>query len=55
MTKAGPEARAAELRDRLERWNYESHVLDQPTVPDAEYDRALRELQALEDELDDED
>ena len=48
MTKAGPEARAAELRDRLERWNYEYHVLDQPTVPDAEYDRALRELQALE-------
>ncbi|MEQ8263139.1 NAD-dependent DNA ligase LigA [Pseudohaliea sp.] len=48
MTEAGPEARAAELRDRLERWNYEYHVLDQPTVPDAEYDRALRELQALE-------
>ncbi|MHA7817433.1 MAG: NAD-dependent DNA ligase LigA [Pseudohaliea sp.] len=45
---ARPEARAAELRDRLERWNYEYHVLDQPSVPDAEYDRALRELQALE-------
>lgn len=48
MNEAVPEARAAELRERLERWNYEYHVLDQPSVPDAEYDRALRELQALE-------
>ncbi|KGE03419.1 NAD-dependent DNA ligase LigA [Pseudohaliea rubra] len=42
------EARAAELRETLERWNYQYHVLDQPSVPDAEYDRALRELQMLE-------
>jgi DNA ligase (NAD+) len=48
VNEAVPEARAAELRERLERWNYEYHVLDQPSVPDAEYDRALRELQALE-------
>ena len=48
MNDASPEARAAALRERLERWNYEYHVLDQPTVPDAEYDRAMRELQALE-------
>ena len=48
MNDEGPEARAAELRERLERWNYEYHVLDQPSVPDAEYDRTLRELQALE-------
>jgi DNA ligase (NAD+) len=48
VNDASPEARAAALRERLERWNYEYHVLDQPSVPDAEYDRAMRELQALE-------
>jgi DNA ligase (NAD+) len=43
-------ARAAELRDRIERANYEYFVLDAPTLPDAEYDRLFRELQALEQE-----
>ncbi|MDP5070507.1 MAG: NAD-dependent DNA ligase LigA, partial [Congregibacter sp.] len=36
------------LREQLERWNYEYYVLDQPSVPDQDYDTALRELQALE-------
>ena len=36
------------LRSQLEAWNYQYYVLDQPTVPDAEYDRTLRRLQALE-------
>ena len=40
--------RAAVLRQRLEHWNHEYYVLDQPSVTDAEYDRALRELQQLE-------
>ncbi len=42
-------ARAAQLRQRIERANHEYYVLDAPTVPDAEYDRLFRELQALEE------
>ena len=38
------------LRDQLQRWAHEYYVQDAPTVPDAEYDRAFRELQALEAE-----
>ena len=41
-------ARAAELRRRLEEANYRYYVLDDPDIPDAEYDALLRELQALE-------
>src|SRR6476620_6685685 len=40
--------RAAELRDLLHRASHEYYVLDRPTLSDAEYDRAFRELQALE-------
>lgn len=43
-----PAARAAWLRDQLERANYAYYVLDQPELPDAEYDRLFAELQALE-------
>src|SRR5579859_6337180 len=42
-------AKAAELRDTIERANYRYHVLDDPEITDAEYDRAMRELEALED------
>ena len=42
------EARAGTLRAELNRHNYRYHVLDDPAVPDAEYDRLLRELIALE-------
>jgi DNA ligase (NAD+) len=42
--------RAAALRARLEDANYRYHVLDDPDIPDAEYDRMLRELDALESE-----
>ena len=38
------------LRERLDSWNYQYYVLDQPTVPDAEYDRCLRRLVELERE-----
>jgi DNA ligase (NAD+) len=41
-------ARAAELRDLLERYNYRYHALDDPEVPDAEYDRLMVELRGLE-------
>ena len=43
-----PAARAAELRRLLERANHAYYVLDRPDLSDAEYDRLLRELQALE-------
>lgn len=42
--------RIAELRNQLDLWNYQYHVLDAPTVADAEYDAAMNELRALEDE-----
>ncbi len=48
MTAAGPAARAAELRRLLDRANHAYYVLDAPEIPDAEYDRLFRELQALE-------
>ncbi|MEM9182214.1 MAG: NAD-dependent DNA ligase LigA [Pseudomonadota bacterium] len=41
-------SRVSELRRALEKYSHEYYVLDQPTVPDAEYDRLLRELEALE-------
>ncbi|BCL75364.1 DNA ligase [Jeongeupia sp. HS-3] len=49
MTVSDPiTARAAELRALLHRYGHEYYVLDAPTVPDAEYDRLFRELEALE-------
>lgn len=36
------------LRTQLERYNEEYYLADAPTVPDAEYDRVMRELIALE-------
>ncbi|HLF29678.1 MAG TPA: NAD-dependent DNA ligase LigA [Xanthomonadales bacterium] len=40
--------RVRELREEIESHNYRYYVLDQPSVPDAEYDRLLRELEQLE-------
>ena len=40
--------RAAALRAEIERHNRAYYVLDQPTIPDAEYDTLFRELQTLE-------
>ena len=40
--------RAATLRALLSRYEYEYYVLDAPTVPDSEYDRLYRELEAIE-------
>ena len=37
------------LRHLLNQYNYEYHVLDQPTIPDAEYDQLLKELIKLEE------
>ena len=38
------------LRQSIRRYDYAYYVLDDPEVPDAEYDRVFRELQALEAE-----
>jgi len=43
-----PENRIVELRNQLEEYNYQYHVLDNPTVPDSEYDRLMQELLAIE-------
>jgi DNA ligase (NAD+) len=41
--------RVAELREQLHQALYEYHVLDDPTLPDAEYDRLFDELVAIEE------
>jgi DNA ligase (NAD+) len=41
-------ARAAELRALLAQHDYRYYVLDDPSVPDAEYDRLMQELRGLE-------
>jgi DNA ligase (NAD+) len=43
-----PAERAAWLRTELERANYAYYVLDQPDLPDAEYDVLFKELQQIE-------
>src|SRR5271163_3878010 len=48
MSKQSHAARAAELRSLLDRYNYRYHALDDPEVPDAEYDKLMVELRALE-------
>jgi DNA ligase (NAD+) len=42
--------RVAELREEIERHNYQYYALDAPIVADAEYDQLFRELQSLESE-----
>jgi DNA ligase (NAD+) len=46
MTNAAP--RVAELRRQIDDANYRYHVLDAPILTDADYDRLVRELEALE-------
>ena len=45
-----PKQRVKELTETLERYNYEYYVLDNPSVSDAEYDRLMQELIAIEKE-----
>ena len=47
--KKKPARRVEELREQIGFHNYRYYVLDDPQIPDAEYDRLLRELQALEE------
>ena len=44
-----PKARVEEITKLLEKYNYEYYVLDNPSVDDAEYDRLMQELIALEE------
>ena len=48
MTEAAA-ARAAGLRAQIAQHDYHYYVLDEPLIPDAEYDRLMRELRALEE------
>src|SRR6266852_1002282 len=48
MPESSIEKRVAELRQKIEKANYEYHVLDQPTIADEAYDALMRELQSLE-------
>lgn len=45
---AATRKRVDSLRHQIRHHNYQYHVLDEPDVPDAEYDRLVRELQQLE-------
>ena len=45
-----PADRAAELRAQLHHHAHRYYTLDDPEIPDAEYDKLFRELQALESE-----
>ncbi len=48
MSDAAVKRELASLRRQLEDWNYQYYVLDDPGVPDAEYDRSMRRLVELE-------
>jgi DNA ligase (NAD+) len=45
------EQKVNELRDLLTQYGHEYYVLDKPTVPDAEYDRLMKELIELEEKF----
>ena len=45
---AGATRRAAELREQLDQHDYRYYVLNEPSVPDAEYDRLMKELRDIE-------
>jgi DNA ligase (NAD+) len=45
---SSPAGRAAELRAQLHHHAHRYYTLDEPEIPDTEYDRLFRELQAIE-------
>ena len=53
QTNASPEIldRIQKLRDQIHYHNYRYHVLDDPVISDAEFDRLMQELQKFEDEF----
>src|SRR5580692_221057 len=51
MTQQDPRHRHADLSEELLEHQYRYHVLDSPLVSDAEYDAAMRDLLALEEQF----
>ncbi|WP_409296686.1 NAD-dependent DNA ligase LigA [Peribacillus sp. SCS-26] len=51
MERMEAEKQILELQTLINQYNYEYHVLDKPSVPDAEYDSRLRELVELEEQF----
>ncbi|WP_404451333.1 NAD-dependent DNA ligase LigA [Virgibacillus necropolis] len=51
MDKQQAQEKIASLSELLNQYNYEYHVLDKPSVPDAEYDQKMQELRDLEEEF----
>jgi DNA ligase (NAD+) len=49
-SKLSVKQKIEQLRDQIDKHNYSYYVLDDPTIPDSEYDRLMRELQGLEAE-----
>jgi DNA ligase (NAD+) len=50
MPESAPAKRASKLRAQLQRYAHDYYVLDDPKIPDAEYDKLFQELQAIEAE-----
>jgi hypothetical protein len=48
---AGARERAEVLRREIELHNYHYYVLDEPVIPDSQYDRMVRELEKLEEQF----
>lgn len=53
MNKEQASKKIESLIELLNQYGYEYYVLDNPTVPDSEYDQKLRELQQLEQDFPD--
>lgn len=50
MVSESLKKRVEKLREEIEYHNYRYYILDQPEIPDAQYDRLLRELEQLEEQ-----
>jgi len=50
MASEAIKKRVEKLREEIEYHNYRYYVLDQPEIPDAEYDRLMKELERLEEQ-----
>jgi DNA ligase (NAD+) len=53
MTRTEARERIEELAAEIHEHSHRYHVLDKPTISDAQYDRMFKELQALEEEFPD--
>ena len=50
MSPETPDAQLIDqLREQIQQHNYRYYVLDDPQIPDSEYDRLFKQLKALED------